>query len=58
MWSGDDTDLDNIKSDFTPTTINKRGEKKQIEVVYQLNGGGPTIELNAGMGEIEIRKLK
>jgi hypothetical protein len=58
MWSGDDSDLDNIKSDFTPTTIDKRGDKKQIEVVYQLNGGGPTIELNAAMGEIEIRKLK
>jgi hypothetical protein len=58
MWTGDDSDLDNIKSDFTPTTIDKKGEKKQIEVVYQLNGGGPTIELNAAMGEIEIRKLK
>lgn len=58
MWSGDESDLDNIKSDFTPTTIDKRGDKKQTEVVYQLNGGGPTIELNAAMGEIEIRKLK
>ena len=58
MWTGDESDLENIKSDFTPTTVNKRGEKKQIEVVYQLNGGGPTIELNAAMGEIEIRKLK
>ena len=59
VWGdNDDDDLDHIKSDFTPTTVNKRGDKKQIEVVYKLNGGGPTIELNAAMGEIEIRKLK
>lgn len=58
MWSGEKSDMDNIKSDFEPTTVNKIGDKKQIEVIYQLNGGGPTIELNAAMGEIEIRKLK
>jgi len=58
VWSGDNSDMDNIKSDFKPTEVNKRGDKKQIEVIYQLNGGGPTIEVNAAMGEIEIRKLK
>jgi hypothetical protein len=58
VWSGDDSDLDNIKSDFTPTDIKRNKEKKQIEVTYNLNGGGPTIELNVAMGEIEIRKLK
>ncbi len=58
VWSGDDSDLDNIKSDFAPNEIKRNKEKKQIEVVYQLNGGGPTIEINVAMGEIEIRKLK
>jgi hypothetical protein len=58
VWSGDEGDLDNIKSDFTPTEIKRNKEKKQIEVIYKLNGGGPAIELNVAMGEIEIRKLK
>lgn len=58
VWSGDDSDMDNIKSDFTPTQVDRRGEKKQIRVIYQLNGGGPMIELNAAMGQIEIKKLK
>ncbi|MCW8810527.1 MAG: FapA family protein [Ignavibacteriaceae bacterium] len=58
VWSGDESDLDNIKSDFTPKEIKRSKEKKQIKVVYELNGGGPTIELNVAMGQIEIRKLK
>jgi hypothetical protein len=58
VWSGDDSDLDNIKSDFTPSDVKRNKEKKQIEVTYNLNGGGPTIELNVAMGQIEIRKLK
>jgi hypothetical protein len=58
VWSGDDSDLDNINSDFTPKEIKRSKEKKQIEVVYELNGGGSTIELNVAMGQIEIRKLK
>jgi hypothetical protein len=33
VWSGDEDNLDNIKSDFIPTEVNKRGEKKQIEVI-------------------------
>jgi hypothetical protein len=58
VWNGDDSDLDNIKSDFTLKEIKRNKEKKQIEVVYELNGGGPTIELNVAMGQIQIRKLK
>jgi len=58
VWSGDESDMDNIKSDFTPTNIKRNKEKKQIEITYDLNGGGPTIELNVAMGQIEIRKLK
>lgn len=58
VWSGDDSDLDNIKSDFTPSDVKRNKEKKQIEVTYNLNGGGPSIELNVAMGQIQIRKLK
>ena len=57
-WGNSDDALEHIKSDFAQTTVNIRGDKRQVEVIYQLNGGGPTIELNAAMGEIEIRKLK
>ncbi|MEJ2103037.1 MAG: hypothetical protein P8X47_00510 [Ignavibacteriaceae bacterium] len=58
VWNGDESDMDNIKSDFTPTDIKRNKEKKQIEVTYELNGGGSKIELNVAMGQIEIRKLK
>ncbi len=57
-WGGSDDALEHIKSDFAQTTVDIRGDKRQVEVIYKLNGGGPTIELNAAMGEIEIRKLK
>jgi hypothetical protein len=56
-WGSSDDALDHIKSDFAETEVNKRGDKRQIEVIYKLNGGGPIIGLNAAMGEIEIRKL-
>ncbi len=56
-WGDSDDALEHIKSDFTETEVNKRGDKRQVEVIYKLNGGGPTIKLNAAMGEIEIRKM-
>ena len=49
---------DNIKSDFELTTYDKKGHGKSSDAVYQLNGGGNIIELNATMGEINIKKLK
>ena len=57
MWSGDESDLDNINSDFTPTKIDRRKGRKQIEVTYELNGGGNIIELNVALGNINIQKL-
>ncbi len=57
MWSGDEGDLDNINSDFTPTKIDRSKESKQIEVTYELNGGGNKIELNVALGNINIQKL-
>ncbi len=56
MWSGDDSDLENIKSDFKPTNIERNRENKTIEVTYVINGGGSTVEVSTGMGEIDIKK--
>jgi hypothetical protein len=56
MWSGDESDLDKIRSDFEPTNIKRNKERKTIEVTYELNGGGSTIEVSTGMGEIDIKK--
>ncbi|HEY7750741.1 MAG TPA: hypothetical protein VH917_00495 [Ignavibacteriaceae bacterium] len=47
---------ENINSDFELTTYDKEGHGS--DAVYQLNGGGSVIELNATMGEINIKKLK
>jgi len=58
IWNDDESDLQNIKSEFTPTTVNRYRNKKQIEAIFKLNGGGSNIELNVGMGEIEIKKLR
>jgi hypothetical protein len=58
MWSGDDSDLESIKSDFEPSNVKRNRENKSIEVTYVLNGGGSKIEISTGMGEIQIRKLK
>ncbi len=55
--SGDDSDLKNINSDFTVTKIDRSRGNRQIEVTYQLNGGGNIIELNTGLGNINIQKL-
>jgi hypothetical protein len=57
MWD-DGSDLQNITSEYTPTTINHIGNKKQVVATFQLNGGGSRIELNVYMGEIEIKKLR
>ena len=56
-WGDSDEALEHIKSDFNSTEVNIRGDKRQVEVIYKLNGGGPTIELNAAMGEIDIKKM-
>jgi len=56
MWSGDESDLDNIRSDFEPSNIKRNKERKTIEVTYVLNRGGSKIELDTGMGDIDIKK--
>ncbi len=57
VWDDSKDDLDYIKSDFTPTEVKKIGDKKQIQVIYKLNGGGNKIELNVALGNISIQKL-
>jgi len=57
MWD-DKSELQNIKSEFATTTINRYGHGKYIEATFKLNGGGSLIELNVSMGEIEIKKLR
>jgi len=57
MWD-DKSELQNIKSEFATTTINRYGHRKQIEATFKLNGGGSLIELNVSMGEIKIKKLR
>jgi len=58
VWDDDESELQNIKSEFTPTNVNRYRNKKQIEATYKLNGGGSKIELNVAMGDIEIKKLR
>ena len=58
MWNDNESELQNIKSEFVPTTVNRYRNKKQIEATFNLNGGGSKIELNAAMGKIEIKKLQ
>ena len=58
VWDDDESELQNIKSEFTPTNVNRYRNKKQIEATFKLNGGGSKIELNVAMGEIEIKKLR
>jgi len=57
IWD-DDSDLQNIKSEFALTTVNHVGNKKEVVATFKLNGGGSRILLNVYMGEIEIKKLK
>jgi len=57
MWD-DESELQNISSEFALTTVNRYRNKKQIEATFKLNGGGSLIELNVALGEIEIKKLR
>ena len=45
-----------ISSDFSLTTENR--EEDRLITVYQINGGGSTIEIKNGFGNVEIRKKK
>jgi len=57
-WDDSEKGMQHIESDFEPQSVNKDKSRKKIEAIFELNGGGPQIEINTGMGDIEIRKLK
>lgn len=57
MWDEDQSKLENIKSDFEPTSVKRHREERYIEARFELNGGGSLIEVNTGMGDIELRKM-
>jgi hypothetical protein len=51
-----DSDIDNIKSDFKATTIDRHKDENVIIVVYQINGGGGNINVTVANGSIELKK--
>jgi len=55
VWGDSKEEMENIKSDFPSTKIERMKDRRQIRVTYVLNGGGSRIELNTAMGRIEIR---
>ena len=57
-WGESSKDSDSIKSDFETYNVSQIRKGNTFESVYELNGGGSRIELNVGMGEINIKKLK
>ena len=57
-WGESAKDSDSIKSEFESNIITQIRKGNTFESVYELNGGGSRIELNVGMGNINIKKLK
>jgi hypothetical protein len=55
---GSEKDSDNIKSEFESSNVSQIRKGNKFEAIYKLNGGGSEIELNVGMGDINIKKLK
>lgn len=57
-WGDSEKDSDSIRSDFESYNVSQNRKGNTFESVYELNGGGSRIELNVGMGDINIKKLK
>lgn len=57
-WGDSKKDSESIKTDFESYNISQLRRGNTFEAIYELNGGGSKIELNAGMGEIRIKKSK
>ena len=57
-WGDSAKDSDSIRSEFESNIVTQNRKGNTFESVYELNGGGSRIELNVGMGEISIKKLK
>ena len=57
-WGDSEKGSDSIKSEFESSNVSQNRKGNKFESVYKLNGGGSEIELNVGLGEINIKKLK
>jgi hypothetical protein len=57
-WGESGKDSESIKSDFEKYNVSQNRRGNTFESIYELNGGGGRIELNVGIGEIIIKKLK
>lgn len=57
-WGDSRKDSESIKSDFESYNISQLRRGNTFEAIYELNGGGSKIELNVGLGEINIKKSK
>lgn len=57
-WGESAKDSDSIKSEFESYNVSQIRKGNTFESIYKLNGGGSRIELNVGMGNINIKKLK
>jgi DUF4097 and DUF4098 domain-containing protein YvlB len=58
-WDAGDEEgnnIENIKSDFKVTTIDKKGDYGQVIAVYQINGGGSNINITVSNGNVELKK--
>lgn len=57
-WGESAKDSHSIKSEFESYNVSQIRKGNTFESIYELNGGGSKIELNVGMGDINIKKLK
>jgi len=57
-WGDSEKGSDSIKSEFESYNVTQIRKGNKFEAMYKLNGGGSEIELNVGMGDINIKKLK
>jgi len=57
-WNSDEEDnnIENIKSDFKVTTIDKKEDSGIVKAVYQINGGGGSIYVTVSNGYVELKK--
>jgi hypothetical protein len=58
-WDAGDEEgnnIENIKSDFKVSTVDKKGDTGQVVAVYQINGGGNNINIYVSNGNVELKK--
>jgi DUF4097 and DUF4098 domain-containing protein YvlB len=57
-WNSDEeiNNIDNIRSDFNVSTIDKKAESGKLTAVYQINGGGANININVSNGNVQLKK--